>query len=347
MGRIVQRKKKKGQSSYKAEIRINRKGQKHYETKTFPTQKLAKGWLKKREYELSRPGALEMESQKGVLVGDVINWYLTEYKDIASFGRSKRMHLEQLLKMDVSKISLVDLSAAYIINHIKTRRLSVSAATANNDLVWLRVAFKTAIPHFPELPINLAIIDSAAQVCRKHKLISKSQKRDRRPTDEELKLMDAHFRLKDSGRSVPMADIIWFAIYSARRESEITRLLWADNDVQGLSGVVRDAKHPTRKEGNHRAFKYTAEAWEIVNRQPKNDARIFPYEPKTIGAYFRHACKFLEIEDLRFHDLRHEATSRLFERGYQIHEVAQFTLHEDWKSLKRYTNLRPADLVLR
>jgi hypothetical protein len=47
---------------------------------------------------------------------------------------------------------------------------------------------------------------------------------------------------------------------------------------------------------------------------------------------------------LRFHDLRHEATSRLFERGYQIHEVAQFTLHESWNELKRYTNLRPENL---
>jgi len=42
--------------------------------------------------------------------------------------------------------------------------------------------------------------------------------------------------------------------------------------------------------------------------------------------------------------LRHEATSRLFERGYQIHEVAQFTLHESWNELKRYTNLRPEDV---
>ncbi|MGA2563867.1 MAG: tyrosine-type recombinase/integrase [Steroidobacteraceae bacterium] len=52
----------------------------------------------------------------------------------------------------------------------------------------------------------------------------------------------------------------------------------------------------------------------------------------------------LGIKALRFHDLRHEATSRLFERGYQIHEVAQFTLHESWNELKRYTNLRPENM---
>jgi len=44
------------------------------------------------------------------------------------------------------------------------------------------------------------------------------------------------------------------------------------------------------------------------------------------GAAFTRACKVLGIVDLRFHDSRHEGTSQLFERGYQIHEVAQVTL---------------------
>ena len=141
-----------------------------------------------------------------------------------------------------------------------------------------------------------------------------------------------------------MGDIVQFAIASARREAEICRLEWTDNDNTARSGLVRDAKHPREKEGNHRRFKYTQEAWAIVQRQPRGDERIFPYEPKSVGDAFTKACHVLGIVDLRFHDLRHEATSRLFERGYQIHEVAQFTLHDSWNELKRYTNLRPENL---
>jgi integrase len=107
---------------------------------------------------------------------------------------------------------------------------------------------------------------------------------------------------------------------------------------------VRDAKHPTSRDGNHRRFKYTPEAWAIVESQPRTSARVFPYDPKSVGAAFTRACHVLGIEDLRFHDLRHEATSQLFERGYQIHEVAQFTLHESWNELKRYTNLKPENV---
>ena len=66
--------------------------------------------------------------------------------------------------------------------------------------------------------------------------------------------------------------------------------------------------------------------------------------PGGVSTAFARACQILGIRDLRFHDLRHEATSRLFERGYAIQEVVQFTLHESWDDLKRYTNLRPKDV---
>jgi site-specific recombinase XerD len=45
--------------------------------------------------------------------------------------------------------------------------------------------------------------------------------------------------------------------------------------------------------------------------------------------------------------LRHEATSRLFEKGYSIQEVAQFTLHESWATLRRYTHLHPENIIER
>jgi site-specific recombinase XerD len=52
----------------------------------------------------------------------------------------------------------------------------------------------------------------------------------------------------------------------------------------------------------------------------------------------------LKIKNLHFHDLRHEATSRLFEAGFSIEQVALVTGHKDWKMLRRYTHLRPEHL---
>lgn len=146
-----------------------------------------------------------------------------------------------------------------------------------------------------------------------------------------------------------MAEIVRFAIASARRQEEITRLRWEDLDEATHTIVVRDVKHPTAKAGNHRRAKLTAEGLAILLRQPKRDGqpRIFPYKSDSISSTFTRSCALLGINDLVFHDLRHEATSRLFEAGYAIHEVAQFTLHESWTELKRYTQLRPERMALR
>jgi integrase len=112
-----------------------------------------------------------------------------------------------------------------------------------------------------------------------------------------------------------MADIMWFAIYSARRQSEICRLRWTDNDLRNFTGLVRDLKHPRHKIGNHQRFRYTPEGWKIAMGQSRTDEFIFPFKAASIKESFRVACRKLGIENLRFHDLRHEATSRLFECG--------------------------------
>jgi integrase len=188
------------------------------------------------------------------------------------------------------------------------------------------------------------VIQEARNACGELRLIGKARRRSRRPTADELARLKTYFGRRDQRAQIPMAAIVEFAIASARRQAEICRLEWRDNVSAGRTGLVRDAKHPTAKEGNHLRFKYTPEAWAIVQKQPRGSEYIFPYDPNSVGAAFTRACKVLGIRDLRFHDLRHEATSRLFERGYQIHEVAQFTLHESWNELKRYTNIRPEDL---
>jgi hypothetical protein len=61
-----------------------------------------------------------------------------------------------------------------------------------------------------------------------------------------------------------MRTFMWFAIESARREAEICRLEFEDNDPNGRTGLVRDAKHPPHKEGNHLRFKYTPTGWDFI-----------------------------------------------------------------------------------
>ena len=110
--------------------------------------------------------------------------------------------------------------------------------------------------------------------------------------------------------------------------------------------LVRDRKDPRQKAGNDQWVLLLGEAWKVLTRQPKLDGepRIFPIGASTVSKYFTEACAVLGIPDLHFHDLRHDGTSRLFEEGYEIQQVALVTGHRHWRHLKRYTNLRPEDL---
>jgi integrase len=138
--------------------------------------------------------------------------------------------------------------------------------------------------------------------------------------------------------SIPMQKICTFALFSTRRQEEITRIAWNDLDLDRI--LVRDMKHPGDKEGNHVLCELPPEALAIIKTMPRVAPQIFPYSTDAIGAAFTRACQFLQIEDLHFHDLRHEGISRLFEMGKTIHQVAAVSGHRCWSSLKHYTHLR-------
>lgn len=79
---------------------------------------------------------------------------------------------------------------------------------------------------------------------------------------------------------------------------------------------------------------------QIIKSMPRSKPQIFPYQADTVSTSFTRTCQFLQIDDLHFHDLRHEGVSRLFELGNSIPHVAAVSGHRSWASLKRYTHVR-------
>jgi integrase len=327
---------------FQAIIRRRRgNAQSYSESQTFGTRDDAERWAKVREDAISNPAAdVHAHHSRGSCLATLIRWYINAFSHLTPWGRTKQTTLEYLERHGIGKIDVLALNAATLVDHIRARRASgVAASSAGNDLTWIGCVLRAA-KDCGECPnVNPSVVDAARVVCTRLRLIGRSNRREIRPTPEQLDLLTEFFQRRDRRSTIPMTDIMWFAIHSSRREAEICQLRWNDNDPQHHTGLVRDAKHPTRKRGNDRCFKYTPEAWEIAGRQPPKSEHIFPYKPQSISSAFTGACKVLGIEDLRFHDLRHEAVSRLFERGYTIPQVAQFTLHESWNELSRYTHL--------
>jgi len=327
---------------WRAQIRLHVDGQRVTQAKTFPTKAQAQAWATRREQQLADDPALAARDRhRSTTLASLIQDYTREAGD--AFGRSKRAALAQLAEMPIAETRIGALTPRAVVEHTRARRAAgAGPATANQDLIWLRLVIDYARTVWGT-PVSLEAFDDGARICRRERLVGASKVRSRRPTAAELERICAVLARKRT--PIPLVDIVWFAVHSARRLGEITRLRWADLDREARTCWVRDAKNPRGSAGNHKQFALTREALAIIERQPHGKSPlIFPFHPKTIGDYFARAVRIAEIDDLRFHDLRHEATSRLFEAGYSIVEVQQFTLHEDWKVLKRYTNLRPADV---
>jgi len=89
-------------------------------------------------------------------------------------------------------------------------------------------------------------------------------------------------------------------------------------------------------------------AFQVLAGLPRQlSGKVWRYGQEGVKYAFPAACRRAGIEDLRFHDLRHEATSRLFEKGFNPMEVSAITGHKTLQMLKRYTHLRAEDLAKR
>ena len=90
----------------------------------------------------------------------------------------------------------------------------------------------------------------------------------------------------------------------------------------------------------------SAKAIDVLKQLPRAiKGKVFPIKKTTVRSLWERTCKKTNIKGLRFHDLRHEATSRLFEKGLSIMEVASITGHKDIRMLKTYTHLQVSNLL--
>jgi integrase len=336
MGSIIGRTRKDGSTAYTAHIVIKKGGAiVHREVETFDRKQAANAWIVRREAELKRPGGLERKEDP--ILSAVIDRYITESKN-AVLG-TKAQVLKTIKNSDLGEIKCSEITSQTLVSFAKDLTRNVEPQTCGNYFSHLSSIFTVARPAWG-YPLSRQEFEDAVTVLKKLGLIRKGSERDRRPTLQELDRLMEHFGRIAGHRpsSIPMQKIIAFAIFSTRRQEETTLLRWDDLDDDRI--LVRDMKHPGDKKGNDVYCELTPEALKIIQSLPREDERILPYTADAISAAFTRACRFLGIQDLHFHDLRHEGISRLFEMGKTIPQVAAVSGHRSWSSLKRYTHIR-------
>jgi integrase len=331
-------------------VQVRRKGR--YISETFVKRDNARRWATEAEGRIDR-GETPTPSRATKLrtFGELIDLHVDDMKSVGRAPRRSKAATLKMLKTRLGRKKIAQLDRPLFIDFGRER----AAEGAGPMTLGIDIgAIKLVISHAAAvhgLPVSTEAVDMARLALKRLGLVGKGLERDRRPTEEEIDRLIAHFEANPR-QTIPMGDIIRFAIATAMRQEEIFRVVWDDYVARTKMLTIRDRKDPREKTGNDQRIPllsvsgFDAATLIEARRSSRTNAeqRIFPFNHRSAGTAFTRACKDLGIVDLHFHDLRHEGTSRLFEAGFQIQQVALVTGHKDWKMLKRYTHLRPESL---
>jgi integrase len=314
--------------------------------KTFSTRKAASDWAKGIEREIDQLKSVGYMQPKGLTYADLTDRYIRELYPIKPWGRSKAADLARL-KKDLGNTLVENLTHEKLMEtFMQMHKDGAGGVTISARAGYLLLVLETAKDVW-RLNVPVEAARSSRSALSKIGLIKKSKHRDRRVTDAELERVVTHVERKAT--AIPFRDIVWFSVATSMRISETCRLRWDDLNTTDKTIRIRDRKHPSEKMGNHQIVPLLEnlaghDAYALVQKQPQKGRRIFPANSKTVGDYFTEAVQQLEIDDLHFHDIRHEAISRLFEADFRIEQVSLISGHRDWSMLKRYLHLRAVNL---
>lgn len=314
--------------------------------KTFPTKREARAWAAAVEGQARHVGAFGFAPPpKAATLADLIDKYVET--SVREPGKTKAA-THAMLKRELGHVRLAALhetGPTELRDFIDKRlRDGASGVTIAADLSFLSAILKWGRhARQLDLPDRLAL-DARASL--KHRGIdTRSRERTREPTDAELGRLYAYWRANPRQR-IDMAMLCEFADATAMRLDEICRLRVEDVDRAARTVVIRDRKDPQRKAGNDQTVPLLPRAWAIVDPliRGRTEGSIFRVRAASVSTAFTRACAALSIEDLHFHDIRHRATAALFRMGLDIPRVALMTGHKTWAMLRRYTDIKAADV---
>ena len=300
-------------------------------TQSFSSLTTAKRWVSLTEADMERH--LHVVIPDNTLLGELLDRYEDEVSPLHKSHQVEKYRLKTL-KRRLGDISITRLSPALLCKYRDTRLGTVSPASLKRELVILSSVINTAIKEWGiNLQSNPVSMVSLPKIARG---------RDRRlEAGEEAKLLACSGELKR---------IIIVALETGMRRGEILNIKRSHIDLAHQTLLI-----PITKTDTPRTIPLSSRAIEALREQLRGSDNVISIEETTLFSYtarglsgaFLRLCRKHGLGNLHFHDLRHEATSRFFEKGLNPVEVATITGHKDTRMLMRYTHLRAEDLVKR
>lgn len=331
MGTITRRTDNAGKATY--QVKIRRKGYPPA-SRTFADKRAAETWMQETEAAMTRGAFVDPAPARETTLADLLHRYAREVSPLKRGHAVERIRLAFLGRQPIAQATLADLSAGMVREYRDARLRAVAGSTVNRELNLLGHVIETARKEWA-LPMR----SNPVQEVRRPK---NPPARDRRlRAGEEARLLAAC----GSARGGFLLDCVQLAIETGMRQGEIVGLDWADVDLGRQ--VVRLHAGAT-KNGHGRGVPLSRTAVAVLQRREPGVGRVFPgVTAEAVKQAFAKAAARAGMPDLHFHDLRHEAVSRLFERGFNVMEAAAVSGHRDLTMLRRYVHLEASALAAR
>lgn len=334
MASIEQRTNSKGEVSYRAKVRL--KGHPP-QSATFKRKTDAKNWITDTESAIRNGRYFQNSKAKKHTLGELVDRYIENVLPDKSSSKIFLKNQEFQLKWWKSQIgdyALSDITASKI-SALKDKLVEEKnrPTTANRYLAALSHCFNVAINEWEWTNDNPV---------RKVKKVKESSGVVRYLSDEERKRLLSICKELDHTLYI----LVVTALSTGARRGELINAKWQDLDFKKETLVIYETKNREIKLLPIKGL--TLELLkEAYNQKPKDIDYIFPSikglnKPKDIEAIWRKALKQAEIEDFRFHDLRHSAASYLAMNGASLAEIAEVLGHKTLAMVKRYAHLSEA-----
>lgn len=340
MGTVFKRKGNKGPPTWQAKIR--RKGH-PFLSASFSNQADAEAWVKKVEAEFEANKAVTAAATARAKLshsadplhlpfGYLIERYMAEVTPTKRSARVEAIRLKAMMKDDIAALTPAQLTHKVIAAWRDERLTKVSNDTVIRDLGTIGSIIETARREW-----DLALKENPVRLVRKPRP-NPSRERRLLPDEEAAILNEA-----GNSRGGFLHSIIVLALETAMRQGEIANLDW-----KFVNLPERRIHLTVTKNGSTRGVPLSKRALAILESLPERSGAVFPgATQEAIKRAFKNAASRAGVEDFHFHDLRHEATSRFFEKGLSMMEVASITGHKSLSMLQRYTHLDAGKLASR
>lgn len=327
MGTMQTRKGRDGRTAYRAMVRM--RGYPH-QSKTFERRTDAKDWIRRTEQLIKQGDVPSVEAERTMLY-EALERYareVTPKKKGASRERDriKAWQRDPLAKRFLSHLRGTDF-ATY---RDKRREEGVAEPTIRLELALISNLYTIAAKDWGMQGLRNPIGSMT--------LPKGSQERTRVfEGDEEERLLAAL-----AVKGPYMAPLLSLAIETAMRQGELLSLAWADVNLQTCVARLADTKN-----AEPRDVPLSTRAVEILKALPRSleaGARVFPLRQDYVIRGFRRACTAAGIEDMKFHDMRHVALTRICAR-LPMHEAMRVSGHKTPSMLMRYYHPKAEDLA--